>query len=96
MSEHDRLAHIELKVALGASKHDRLSSKIIRTVIILSAALIKTIISSFFEPACSSRTADTAPDRTILPQNVKLKRRRNTSAPRSFFATSAVIGFQMC
>ena len=94
MSEHDRLAHIELKVALGASKRDRLSSKIIWTVIILSAAVIKTIISSFFEPACSSRTAD--PDRTILPQNVKLKRRRNTSAPRSFFATSAVIGFQMC
>jgi hypothetical protein len=25
MSEHDGLAHIELKVALGASKHDRLS-----------------------------------------------------------------------
>jgi hypothetical protein len=31
-----------------------------------------------------------------LIQNVKLKRRRNMSAARSFFATSAVIGFQMC
>jgi hypothetical protein len=61
MSEHDRLTHIELKVALGASKHDRLSSKIIWTVVIFSAAVSKTIISSFFEPACSSRTVDTAP-----------------------------------
>jgi len=37
-----------------------------------------------------------APDRTILHQNVKIRRRRSTSAPRSFFATPAVIGFQMC
>ena len=39
---------------------------------------------------------DTTSERTILPHHVKLVRRRNTSAPCSFFATTAVIGFQMC
>ncbi len=28
--------------------------------------------------------------------HARLERRRNTSAPRSFFATLAVVGFQMC
>ena len=31
-----------------------------------------------------------------LIQNIKLKRRRNMSAARSFLATSAVNGFHMC
>jgi hypothetical protein len=35
-------------------------------------------------------------DNRLLRQNVKLRRRRNTFAARSFFTTSAAIGFQMC
>lgn len=56
--------------------------------------LSKTLeIASAFDPLCA---ADTTSDRTILPHHVKLKRRRNIFALRSFFATSAVNGFQMC
>jgi hypothetical protein len=56
--------------------------------------LLKTLeILSAFDPSCAD---DNTSDRVILPHHLKLNRTRNTSAPRSFFATAAVSGFQMC
>jgi hypothetical protein len=46
-----------------------------------------------FDPSCAD---DNTSDGAILPHHVKHNRTRNTSAPRSFFATAAVSGFQMC
>jgi hypothetical protein len=56
--------------------------------------LLQTLeILSAFDPFC---TADNTSDRAILPHHVRLNRTRNTSAPRSFFTTAAVRGFQTC
>src|SRR5260370_11263550 len=50
-------------------------------------------IHSAFDPFCEP---DSTSGRAIVPHHVKPNRTRNTSAPRSFFTTAAVRGFQMC